>query len=32
MTGADRNFVLFNDPESLEDGRRAIYRLLSASA
>ena len=32
MTGADRNFVLFNDPESLEDGRRAIYRLLSAVA
>lgn len=32
MMGADRNFVLFNDPASLEDGRRAIHRLLSASA
>jgi len=32
MTGADRNFVLFNDPESLEDGRRAIYRLIEAHA
>lgn len=31
MTGADRNFVLFSDPSFLEDGRRAIHRLLSAS-
>ena len=30
MTGADRNFVLFNDPAFLEDGRRAVRRLISA--
>ena len=29
MTGADRNFVLFGDPSFLEDGRRAISRLLA---
>lgn len=31
MTGADRNFVLFGDPSFLEDGRRAIHRLLAAA-
>lgn len=30
MTGADRNFVLFNDAAFLEDGRTAIRRILSA--
>lgn len=31
MIGADRNFVLFGDPSFLEDGRRAIHRLLAAA-
>lgn len=32
MTGADRNFVLFGDSAFLDDGRRAIRRLLGAPA
>ena len=32
MTGADRNFVLFNDADFLEDGRTAIRRILASPA